>query len=67
MSYTFKNTKEIGEFMKNNYFFSLNIQGEKHIMTVQELIDNINNSNVLKIEPEITGIKLSDKYGNEIK
>lgn len=67
MKYKFKDTKEIGEFIKNNYFFSLNIQGEKHIMTVQELIDNINNSTVLKIEPEIAKIKLSDTYGNEIK
>lgn len=67
MEYKFKNIKEIGEFMKKNYFFSLNIQGEKHIMTVQELVDNINNSTVLKIEPEITKIKLSDKNGNEVK
>lgn len=61
MEYKFKDLKEIDEFMKKNYFFSLNIQGEKHIMTVQELIDNINNGTVLKIEPEITDISLESK------
>lgn len=64
MEYKFKGIKELSEYFKKNYFFSLNIQGEKHIMTVQELMDNINKSTVLKIEPEITDIELITGQNN---